>query len=158
MSHFLGKWKTRKRKTGTGICAKSCMQHGRNKTTAHKDFVHKNLQRGSWRSCTRTKEHNNGLQVSPTTWHSSRHSLGLDTGTRIGYTNHGYCNCINPITIGDQALQILDRCLQWRWNLYCGDWKIHLCNGCKGHVILFWGGKSPAEVVLNIFKSIMSSQ
>ena len=40
------------------------------------------------------------------------------------------------MTLGD--LQILDRCLQWRWNLYCGDWKIHLRNGCKGWIILFF--------------------
>ena len=82
-------------------------------------------------SCPRTKEHNDGLWVSPTLWscgHSSQH------GIRNGYTcplsidtvvaHHSPALWLLVI----QALWILDiRYQQWRWNLYCERflWKMH---------------------------------
>ena len=71
-------------KPGNGNLRAACRM-GKKETTARKDLAHKNLQRGSLRSCTRTKEHNDGLQVSPTVWtHAAVNTL--DIGIRIGYT------------------------------------------------------------------------
>ena len=54
------------------------------------------MTRGSWRSCTRTKEHNDGLWVSLTVWscgHSSQHSLGSTLAVTRNMPKLWYCNC-----------------------------------------------------------------
>ena len=96
-----------------------------------KDLVYKKspgMTRGSWQSCTQTKEHNDGLQVLPTIWsyiHSSQHSLGLISYQKwymytcplwlsIDTVNTHYSP--NPMTLGDPSLKVLDKYLQWMWN------------------------------------------
>ena len=118
------------------------------------------LTQTSWWSFAWTKEHNDGLWVSPTIWscgHSSRHSLSwIDIGIRIisvhipTLTKHWYCNCsllTSPMILGDSGTRqipaVKEKSLSWvtLWKMQCYiqwlqkallRWKISCCSQNSG--------------------------
>ena len=104
-------------------------------------------QTSCW-SCAWTKEHNDGLQVSPTVgpvntavnifldWYQYQKWVHMPT-----LTKHWYCNCssvTSPMTLGDPSPTDTRQipAVQWRlnrlWRFFMED--IHCYNGCKGFV------------------------
>ena len=97
MSLSLGNWKTREREmgweqkrereTGRGISAKSCMQHGRNETIAHKRFCSQKISSGAHDDLAHEQRRTMmDFKFHLPFGHSSQHTLRLHIGTRIGYT------------------------------------------------------------------------
>ena len=128
-------------RNGNGNSRKNCMPHWQKRDKCSL-WSHSQKSPGltqtSWWSFAWTKEHNDGLWVSPTIWscgHSSRHSLSwIDIGIRIisvhmpTLTKHWYCNCsllTSPMILGDSGTRqipaVKEKSLSWvtLWKMHC---------------------------------------